>query len=116
MLKMKDVPTTADSMSCSPRSKCIKEDEHMHSQKNFGGQKDFAKIRCALATATCLQHPERLARPRHGGSELKKPAASICATALFSDRLIWVHPPDSTDPSLALRAPGDRRRALSFPL
>src|SRR6516165_7798716 len=62
MLKMKDVPTTADSMSCSPRSKCIKEDEHMHSQKNFGGQKDFAEIRCALATATCLQHPEREAR------------------------------------------------------
>ena len=62
MLRMKHVPTTAaESMSGSPRSKCIKEDEHMHSQKNFGDQKDFAKIRCALATATCLQHLERLA-------------------------------------------------------
>src|SRR6516225_5874064 len=62
MLKMKDVPTTADNISGPLGPKCIKEDEHMHSQKNFGGQKDFAEIRCALATATCLQHPEREAR------------------------------------------------------
>jgi hypothetical protein len=33
-----------------------------HAQsKKFGDQKDFAKISCALATATCLQHLERLA-------------------------------------------------------
>jgi hypothetical protein len=43
----------------SPRSKSIKEDEHMHSQKNFGDRTRFDRDRCALATATCLQHPER---------------------------------------------------------
>jgi len=43
----------------SPRSKSIKEDEHMHSQKKFGDRTRFDRDRCALATATCLQHPER---------------------------------------------------------
>jgi hypothetical protein len=43
----------------SPRSKCIKEDEHMHSQKKSGIERDLTRDRCALATATCLQHPER---------------------------------------------------------
>jgi len=43
----------------SPRFKSIKEDEHMHSQKHFGDRARFDRDRCALATATCLQHPER---------------------------------------------------------
>jgi len=60
MLRMKDVPTTAaESMSDLPRSKSIKEDEHMHSQKKFGDRTRIDRDRCALATATCLQHPER---------------------------------------------------------
>ena len=54
----------------SPRSKSIKEDEHTHSQKNFGCRTRFDRDRCALATATCLQHPERCsqcdARKHHG--------------------------------------------------
>jgi tRNA nucleotidyltransferase/poly(A) polymerase len=45
----------------SPRSKRIKEDEHMHSQKNSKIRRDLTETRCALATATWLQHPERLA-------------------------------------------------------
>jgi hypothetical protein len=48
----------------SPRSKSIKEDEHMHSQKNSEIRRDFTETRRALATATCLQHPERLAEAR----------------------------------------------------
>jgi hypothetical protein len=35
----------------------------MHSQKNSEIRQDLTKARCALATATCLQHPERLTRP-----------------------------------------------------
>jgi len=31
----------------------------MHSQKHFGDRARFDRDRCALATATCLQHPER---------------------------------------------------------
>ena len=36
----------------------------MHSQKNFGDRTKFDRDRCALATATSLQHPERLAETR----------------------------------------------------
>ena len=48
----------------SPRSESIKEDEHMHSQKNSEIRRDLTETRCALATPTCLQHPERLAEAR----------------------------------------------------
>ena len=34
----------------------------MHSQKNSEMGRDLTETRCALATATCLQHPERLAQ------------------------------------------------------
>ena len=36
----------------------------MHSQKIFGDRTRFDRDRCALATATNLQHPERLAEVR----------------------------------------------------
>jgi len=36
----------------------------MHSQKKFGDRTRFDGDRCALATATSLQHPERLAEAR----------------------------------------------------
>jgi hypothetical protein len=42
----------------------------MHSQKNSEIGRDLTKTRCALATATCLQHPERLARPYRAHSGL----------------------------------------------
>jgi hypothetical protein len=44
--------------------KSIKEDEHMHSQKKSEIRRDLTETRCALATPTCLQHPERLAEAR----------------------------------------------------
>ena len=47
-----------------PRSKRIREDEHMHSQKKSEIRRDLIETRCALATATYLQHSERLAEAR----------------------------------------------------
>ena len=36
----------------------------MHSQKKSEIRRDLTETRCALATPTCLQHPERLAEAR----------------------------------------------------
>ena len=36
----------------------------MHCQKNSEIRRDLTETRCALATPTCLQHPERLAEAR----------------------------------------------------
>ena len=60
---MKDVPTTAESMGGS--SVQIHRRGRVDAQsKKFGDQKRFLETRCALAIATYLQHPERLAESR----------------------------------------------------
>jgi hypothetical protein len=57
----------------------------MHNQKNSGIEGDLTETRCALATATCLQHPERLAEAR---------SALICAPGPSPWPSAWCGPPD----------------------
>lgn len=68
----------------------------MHSQKNSEIRRDLTESRCALATATCLQHPERHRTTfQEIGPDLFRVACNMGLEGLVSKRAYRPHLPNT---------------------
>ncbi len=65
----------------------------MHSQKDSEIRRDLTETSCPLATATCLQHPEGLARPQISAGTIRSSAKDVGARSAGNENGRWAAKP-----------------------